>query len=625
VLELTGISETQRAAAAELADELGIDLTRGNKFVFEMSGDGIEISFDGNTGKVKYAAPHMFARCLGLIAERLKQGKGSFEIHETPVYTMLGVMPDCSRNAVLTVDTFKKLTRHLALMGYSVIQLYTEDTFEMEEYPYFGYLRGRYTKEELKEMDAYAEKFGIELMPCIQTLAHLGRTLRWDAHSDIVDFDGILLVDEEKTYEFIECMFKTMSECLKSRRINIGLDEAHMLGLGKFLDKHGYQNRVTIMLRHIKRVSEIAKKYGYRPMMWSDMFFRLNNNGEYYAPDKPIDPEIIKKIPEDVELVYWDYYNTDPRIVERMINRHKEITDNVIFAGGAVKWLGLAPCNRFSEYVGKIAHECCHENGVKEVIITSWGDFGALNSTFSILPTLQLWAELCYKNNSESEYLSTRFFTCTGGNYDDFMDLSLTVNTPDHPAPGKRRVNPSWYVLWQDILYGLFDKHIDKDMYREHYAHCAKVFESILKKGGKWSYLFKTQLEHSRVLELKCAAGIEIHEAYEKGDKAGLNQIAENILPELRKRLISFHDAERRQWMIENKAFGIDSFDIRIGAQLIRLDTALARIKEYIDGKINRIEELEEKQLYFVPVKDPEDKVVDIRAWNIISTTSWIY
>jgi hypothetical protein len=57
----------------------------------------------------------------------------------------------------------------------------------------------------------------------------------------------------------------------------------------------------------------------------------------------------------------------------------------------------------------------------------------------------------------------------------------------------------------------------------------------------------------------------------------------------------------------------------------LRLDTALARIKEYIDGKINRIEELEEKQLYFVPVKDPEDKVVDIRAWNIILTTSWIY
>ena len=81
------------------------------------------------------------------------------------------------------------------------------------------------------------------------------------------------------------------------------------------------------------------------------------------------------------------------------------------------------------------------------------------------------------------------------------MDLSLTVNTPDHPAPGIKRVNPRGKAR-QDILCGLLDKHIHKDMYKEHYAYCAKVFDSILTKGGRWSYLVKTQLEHSRVLEL---------------------------------------------------------------------------------------------------------------------------
>ena len=27
-------------------------------------------------------------------------------------------------------------------MGYNQIQLYTEDTYEIKEYPYFGYLQG---------------------------------------------------------------------------------------------------------------------------------------------------------------------------------------------------------------------------------------------------------------------------------------------------------------------------------------------------------------------------------------------------------------------------------------------------------------------------------------------------
>ena len=46
---------------------------------------------------------------------------------------------------------------------------YTEDTYEVEGQPYFGAYRGKYTKDEIKELDAYASMFGVELVPCIQT------------------------------------------------------------------------------------------------------------------------------------------------------------------------------------------------------------------------------------------------------------------------------------------------------------------------------------------------------------------------------------------------------------------------------------------------------------------------
>ena len=64
-----------------------------------------------------------------------------------------GVMIDCSRNSVLSVQSVKKLIDVLSKMGYDSIQLYTEDTFEVNNEPYFGYLRGRYTKAELKEIE----------------------------------------------------------------------------------------------------------------------------------------------------------------------------------------------------------------------------------------------------------------------------------------------------------------------------------------------------------------------------------------------------------------------------------------------------------------------------------------
>ena len=88
-------------------------------------------------------------------------------------------MLDCSRDGVYTVEALKKYIRILAKMGYTSLQLYTEEVYEIPEEPYFGYLRGRYSEAELRELDAYAAEQGIELVPCIQTLAHLSGLTRW--------------------------------------------------------------------------------------------------------------------------------------------------------------------------------------------------------------------------------------------------------------------------------------------------------------------------------------------------------------------------------------------------------------------------------------------------------------
>ena len=88
-------------------------------------------------------------------------------------FKRFGTMIDCSRNAVMNVKTLKKWIDLTADLGYNTLCLYMEDTYEGEGEPYFGYLRGRYSKEELKEIDGYAKKRGMELIPCVQSLAKL--------------------------------------------------------------------------------------------------------------------------------------------------------------------------------------------------------------------------------------------------------------------------------------------------------------------------------------------------------------------------------------------------------------------------------------------------------------------
>ena len=67
-------------------------------------------------------------------------------------------------------------------------------------------MRGRFSQEELRELDDYADSLGIELIPCIQALAHLGSIFRWQGFDTLRDMDDILLVGEEKTYDLVRSM-----------------------------------------------------------------------------------------------------------------------------------------------------------------------------------------------------------------------------------------------------------------------------------------------------------------------------------------------------------------------------------------------------------------------------------
>ena len=57
-------------------------------------------------------------------------------------FNKFGVMVDCSRNAVMTVEQLKKFITVISKMGYNQLHLYMEDTYEVNDEKFFGYLRG---------------------------------------------------------------------------------------------------------------------------------------------------------------------------------------------------------------------------------------------------------------------------------------------------------------------------------------------------------------------------------------------------------------------------------------------------------------------------------------------------
>ncbi|MGL4799500.1 MAG: beta-N-acetylhexosaminidase [Cellulosilyticaceae bacterium] len=576
--------------------------------------EGLEVNFENNAITLGYACEATYCRALALMTEALIN-KEYKTIKQVPKFDALGMMIDCSRNAVLKVGTVKRLMRYLALMGYKSLQLYTEDTYELEGYPYFGYMRGSYTVTEIEEVVAYGETLGMEVIPCIQTLAHLAATLRWKTYDEITDCDNILLVGEEKTYAFIEAMIKHAATHFKSRRINIGMDEAHNLGLGKYLQKHGYKERIGIMVEHLTKVVELCRKHGMKPMMWSDMFFRLlSATGDYDVDCDLGDNEVLELLPKDVDIIYWDYYNKEKSHYDSIIKQHQKLDNTTIFAGGAWRWRGVVPDNTFSLYVSEQGLKSSIEHGIKEVFITAWGDDGGECASFATLPNLVYYAERCYEEVVDETLLKKRFKTFTGANWDDFLALDGANHLPDNPAPGRCSVNPSKYLFFQDVLLGIFDRHVVLGETNAFYEKLAKDLEEARVRNPKWAYIFTPIYLNAKILSNKAEIGVRLQNAYKAKDKEAMKQCIQQlevILEDVK----AYHQAFRAQWRTENKMSGLEVQDQRMGGMYARIENSLWYLQEYVDGHIDCIEELEYDRLRFDCRKDEEHPLSIASAW----------
>lgn len=507
-------------------------------------------------------------------------------------FNNFGVMIDCSRNAVRNVKSLKKFIDYLSKMGYNMVQLYTEDTFEVNNEAYFGYLRGRYSKEELKELDKYAASKNIQLVPCIQTLAHLNQIFRWDEYKPINDCNDILLTEEERTMQLLENMFATCRECFSSNLINIGMDEAQMVGLGQFLRKHGFQNRFDTILNHLVKVSALAEKYNFKPMMWSDMFFKFANNTAKYYTDKITDfpKEVLDKVPENISLVYWDYYQTNEKIYDVMMQSHKKFNNEIWFAGGAWTWAGITPHNRFSMLAMKAGLKMAIKNQIENVFITLWGDDGGECSVFAMLPSLY-YASCLAKGITNMSQIKKGFKELFNIDFDKFMYLDLpdTVgsNVDEVIAPGK-------IVLYSDPFLGAFDGQVTTEMKKDYLSFSRKL--APLQKNEEFGYLFATQKALCDVCYLKSDLGIKTREYYKQNKIEDLKILIKDY-DLITKKIEVFYKNFKTLWFTDNKPHGFDIQDLRIGGIIQRLKSCKQRLIQFVNGEIDIIEELEEEIL----------------------------
>lgn len=531
-------------------------------------------------------------RALSLLA--FHESECEFSLQQTPRFTHLGTMVDVSRGGVLRFSKVKEFIDRMALFGANELMLYTEDIYTLKDYPHFGYLRGAYSDEELREINRYGTEMDVEIVPCIQTLGHMEQYLSWGAETEkIKDTDFVLLCDAEETYRFIEAEIAKMRAVFSSKKIHIGMDEAMNFGLGNYFRKNGYTDRFALFKRHLTRVCDICKKYGFEPMIWSDMFFRTGSkSNNYYDLNTQMPEDIADGIP-DCDMVYWDYYHHDEKTYRDMITLHRKLKRPIIFAGGLATWYGFLPNYELAESVSVPAVKACMEENIDSVIATLWGDDGCETDYFRGIYNFACYSEGCYHETPDDLDHIRRF----GAFMTDITDEQIHAANLFHQSEkllGKR-------LVWADPFFKMLGFPLET----------TDLPKQMMAAGNALLQTDEYSARLLRVASMKGTLFCHLQDDYKNGKD--LTDYRDRLLPQLIEDFERLGQLHLDHFLVINKPFGLEQLQIRYAGAVARLRYAIRVLDDYICGKTDKIEELD-----YTPLNDAQHGLTHRRNANVM-------
>jgi hypothetical protein len=180
--------------------------------------------------------------------------------------------------------------------------------------------------------------------------------------------------------------------------------------------------------------------------------------------------------------------------------------------------------------------------------------------------------------------------------------------------------NPCKYAAFNDPMLVFMDS-ILPDGGEKDYKEIAKKLFELSSRSKNFARIYGSLACLCDFLSVKYDLGIRLRAAYKAGKKEELKDLIQ-VIEVAREKLDKFYYAFKEQWYEENKPHGFDVQDIRFGGLDRRLKNTKETITAYLDGKLSKIEELEETLIDFYDNENPKKKLTCYNLWGAMATSN---
>ena len=205
-----------------------------------------------------------------------------------------------------TLDFIFEFIDMISDNGYNAVFLYLEDRIITPSYT-LPQKNEAYSRDQIRQIVDYASARNIEVIPCVATLGHAERFLRFPQLEHLAEvrngsrdrFGGTakdtFCVSTPEFYDFLFAYLDEILPLFPSKYFHAGLDEFWNFNICELCRAKikTFHDEELLFLEHIKKVHNYLGSRGKRMAMWPDMFENYHS--------------ILPDVPRDIIMTEWQY------------------------------------------------------------------------------------------------------------------------------------------------------------------------------------------------------------------------------------------------------------------------------------------------------------------------------